>query len=166
MSIRYTRISLLIATATILSVLETAIPNPMPWMRLGLANLATILALKWWGIREAFFIVVLRVFLSSLIVGRIFQVTFWLSFSGGVAATLGMWILLKYGSKIFGLVGVSIFGAFCHNIGQIVVAYLLFIHHKALFSVLPFLLFSSILTGLIVGLIAYLLDIRLRDMVH
>ena len=166
MPVRYVRIALLVAMATILSVIETTIPNPMPWIRLGLANLATILALKWWGIREASFIVILRVLLSSLIIGRIFQVTFWLSLSGGIAATLGMWIVLKYGHKIFSLIGISIFGALCHNIGQIVIAYLFFIRHHGIFSFLPILFLSSIITGLMIGLIAHILHERLKLLIH
>ena len=146
--------------ATILSALETAIPNPMPWIRLGLANLATLLALKWWGMREAFLIVVLRVFLSSLILGRLFQITFWLSFAGSIAACLGMWLVFRCLEKYFSLIGISIFGAVCHNVTQITVAYFFFIRHATLFSMVPLLLLSSLFSGFIIGIVAHIVSIR------
>jgi heptaprenyl diphosphate synthase len=146
--------------ATILSALETAIPNPMPWFRLGLANLATLLAIKWWGMREAFLIVVLRVFLGSLILGRLFQITFWLSFSGSIAACLGMWIVFRCLEKYFSLIGISIFGAVCHNVTQIAVAYFFFIRHGTLFSMTPLLLLSSLVSGFIIGIVAHIVSTR------
>jgi heptaprenyl diphosphate synthase len=161
-----TRIGLLIAMATILSALETAIPNPMPWIRLGLANLATILALKWWGVREAFLIVVLRVFLSSLILGRLFQITFWLSFSGSVAACLGMWLIFRFFESHFSLIGISIFGAVCHNLTQIAVAYFLFVRQPALFSLIPLLLLSSLLSGLVIGIVAHIVSMRTETLAY
>jgi heptaprenyl diphosphate synthase len=166
LSIKTTRIGLLVAMATILSALETSIPNPMPWIRLGLANLATILALKWWGMREAFLIVALRVFLSSLILGRLFQITFWLSFSGSIAACLGMWLIFRFFKKFFSLIGISIFGAVCHNLTQIFVAYFLFVHHTTLFSLIPLLLLSSLFSGLIIGIVAHIVSIRTETLVH
>lgn len=166
MLIKTARIGLLVAMAAILSALETAIPNPMPWIRLGLANLATILALKWWGIREAFLIVVLRVFLSSLILGRLFQITFWLSFSGSIAACLGMWLIFRCFEKYFSLIGVSIFGALCHNITQIAVAYFLFIRQPALFSLIPLLLVSSLLSGLVIGIVAHIVSVQIKTLVY
>jgi heptaprenyl diphosphate synthase len=152
--------------ATILSALETAIPNPMPWIRLGLANLATILALKWWGVREAFLIVVLRVFLSSLILGRLFQITFWLSFSGSVAACLGMWLIFRFFESYFSLIGISIFGAVCHNLTQITVAYFLFVHHTTLFSLIPPLFLSSLFSGLVIGIVAHIVSVRTETLAH
>src|SRR5262249_37832983 len=84
------RIALYAAAATVLFVLERLLPNPLPWVRLGLANAVTLLALCELGARPAAAVVALRVGLGSLFAGTLFGPQFALSASGAVASWAAM----------------------------------------------------------------------------
>ncbi|MDE6607966.1 MAG: Gx transporter family protein, partial [Lachnospiraceae bacterium] len=85
---------LLLAFALILSYVESLIPFffGVPGMKLGLANLAVLLALYLFGGREAFLLNVLRILLSSFLFGNMSM--FFYSAAGGVVSFLGM-LLMK-----------------------------------------------------------------------
>ena len=124
---RLARYGLLVALAIILSYVESLIPLPffMPGMKLGLANIVVLMAL--YTLRSADAVVIS--FMRVLLVG----------------------ILLKKSGK-FGITGVSVAGAACHNIGQIAVAAIM-LQTSQLAYYLPVLLISAAVTGVIIGLI-------------
>ncbi len=62
-----------------------------------------------------------------------------------------MYIVYKYFSKTFSLIGVSIFGAVAHNFAQVLVASIM-MNNIRIFSYLPILLLISLFTGYFVGL--------------
>ena len=155
---RYTQIALLIAAAAILSSLESLVQMPVPFVRLGLANVVTLLALKWWNLKTAVFIVLIRVLISSLIVGKFMQPAFFMALGGALTAAMVMAVLLRFGKSVFTDVGVSIGGALSHNTAQLVIAYFLFIHQIRLFSFFPLIMFTSLFSGLCIGIIAVWLD--------
>ena len=63
------RIGMFLAFALLLSYVETLLPLPfaVPGMKLGLANLAVVLAMYLIGGREAFLINVLRIILNGFL---------------------------------------------------------------------------------------------------
>ena len=154
--------ALMVSVASGLFVLESLIPNPVPWFRLGLANIITLLAITWWGVREALIILVLRVFLGSLLAGRLFHPIFVLSLSGGVTATLVMALCSRFGKKVFSMIGISVCGALSKNVTQLIVAYLIYIRQISIFNLLPIFLSASLFAGLLIGFIAYLIDVRMK----
>ena len=79
-------LSLMTALAMVLQILESILPNPAPWIRLGLANVVILVVLSMFGIKEGLMVTGLRVFLASTLLGTIFGPTFWLSLSGGIPA--------------------------------------------------------------------------------
>ncbi len=99
----------------------------------------------------------LRVILASTLLGTIFGPTFWLSLSGGITSTLGMGILLCYFPGKFSLIGVSIAGAYIHNIVQLTVAALFIIRQSGLIYLLPILLVTALFAGLVTGVVATML---------
>ena len=162
MNVKMIRIALLIAIASILFALESLVPSPLPWMRLGLANIITILALRWWGMKEAFSIVILRVLLGSLLTGKFLHPVFLLSMSGGIIGALSMGLSLKITGEVFSLIGISIIGSFFKNITQLIVSYLIYVRHFQLFSLLPLFLLSSLVGGAVIGILAHFINSRLK----
>lgn len=155
MNRRLAFMGLLIAVASILFTVESLVNLPIPWFKLGLANVVTLLALEWWGLTEALIIVVLRSFLGGVLTGKLFHPDLMFSLLGGITAALAMEGFIACGSRWFGYVGISIIGALIKNATQLVLAYILFIRHAGLFSLVPLFLIVSLASGLIVGFLSY-----------
>jgi heptaprenyl diphosphate synthase len=64
-----------------------------------------------------------------------------------------MWLARSAG-KIFSVVGISLIGSVTHVITQVVLVMLLFVRDSSLLLLLPLLLISAIIGGLIVGFIS------------
>lgn len=150
-----TRLSLLIGLGLILFLFESLIPRPLPWLKPGLAHVATLLALYTMGNRAAFIVVIFRVLLGSLLMGALFNPTFILGFSGGLAATLFMAITKKYLSSLFSIFGISIIGAVVHNLTQLILVEIIIVQRVEIFYLAPIMMMSSVFTGFVVALISY-----------
>jgi heptaprenyl diphosphate synthase len=150
---RIALIAMLVAQATILHYLEGLLPNPIPipGVKLGLANIITLLALILYDFKTALNIVVLRTILGSLLNGSLFGVGFFLSFTGAMVATCMMVILLRV-FPVLSVIGVSVAGAIAHSVGQLLMAALI-INQPGIFYYLPFMLLFSIPSGIITGLL-------------
>jgi heptaprenyl diphosphate synthase len=136
-----------------LNIIESFIPLPIaiPGVKLGLANVVTIIILYHFGKREAFLLVLLRVILVGLLRTGLFSISFNLSLAGAFSSYLIMSTL--YNKNVFSIVGISVAGATLSGVGQLVLAsYLL--DSTAIFYYLPYLLFLNIPTGIITGYIA------------
>ena len=84
---RFTYLALLSAVAIALNLLESIYIGPIfGVLRLGLANIAALLALKLMGRKEMIIVNVMRVVIGNLLRGTIFSSTFWIS-SGGVCSS-------------------------------------------------------------------------------
>jgi heptaprenyl diphosphate synthase len=83
-------ISVLIALASVLQIVESLFPHPLPWLRLGLANIITLTSLVIFGYAIAVQVAVLRTILSSFILGTFLTPGFFLSFSGALMSALVM----------------------------------------------------------------------------
>ena len=141
------------ALSLLFSYLETFIPMPIPGMKIGLANLITLILLPTFGVPTAACVSLLRISLSALLFGS--PVSFVYSLAGGIVSFAVTALILKI--RLFGLAGASILGGVCHNLAQIVVAIFLLGTAKV-FVLLPWLLLSGTVAGLAVGLLgAYLL---------
>ena len=142
--------AILVSMALVLSYIEHFIPLqlviPLPGIKLGLANIVTLMALFFLGTKSAFIILILRCVLGSVFGGGISGLAF--SVVGGVLAMTVMCIF-KNCQKI-SIYGVSMLGAAAHNIGQIMVAVLL-MGSVYVIGYLPYLLFVSVFTGLATG---------------
>ena len=73
------RIAWLSALAITIHLLESVIPSPIPGLKPGFANIVTIIVLCQFGIAMAAWVNVLRVVVSSLILGTFLSPTFMLS---------------------------------------------------------------------------------------
>lgn len=144
-------LSLLVSLGLALSIIESMIPIPilLPGMKLGLANIVCLITLVLFGYKEAFIIAILRALVFALATGGFSGLAY--SLSGAILSTLAMAIVYRYFSSCFSLIGVSIFGAIFHNVGQLLAASLIMENFK-IFSYLPFMTLLSLFTGYFVGL--------------
>jgi len=146
-------IALFIAQATAINIVEgfITLPIAVPGVKLGLANIITLLALLTLGWKDVFLIVTLRCLLAAMYGGN--PVGFLFSISGGLLSTLVMALMWKYLGKHISIVTISLLGAVAHNIGQLFVAGLI-VHDFRIYVYLPVLLVSALITGYIVGIVA------------
>lgn len=147
---RLTLCAVLIALALALSYTERFIPLqmvvPLPGVKLGLANIVTLIALYLLGPKEAFAILVPRCILGAVFGGGITGLLF--SLTGGVLAMAVMILAKKV--PIFSVYGVSILGAAAHNVGQILAAMVL-MNSLYIGAYLSYLLVVALFTGAATG---------------
>ena len=150
--------ALLTALALIFSYIEVLIPFSfgIPGVKLGVANLVVIIALYRLGPRSAFVINILRVVVAGLLFTGLFGCLY--SLAGALLSFAAM--LTAKRSGLFSITGVSVCGGVFHNLGQILVAALL-ISSLRIFAYFPVLIFSGVVSGAIIGLLAWLILRRL-----
>ena len=73
---RITILSLIVALGVVLHRLEILIPLPSPWIKLGLANVMTLVTLIFFGLRDAVTVIPLRIMLGSIVGGTFLSPTF------------------------------------------------------------------------------------------
>lgn len=150
---KLTALALLTTISLTIFLLEGMIPPlvPIPGIKLGLANIVTLLVLVWFSAADAIFVTVARVLLGFFFAGTVMSLVY--SLLGSFLSLVVMIILHKILKKEYIYI-TSIAGAIFHNIGQIIAA-ILFTSTPYLVSYLPFLMISGIVTGLFTGLCAY-----------
>ncbi len=158
---RITGIPMLAAAGAVIFVFESMIPTPLPWAKLGLSNIAVLLALVFWGFPEALAVSWLRIVVGGLFTGTLLSPAFAFGICGGLFAASTMWLLYKYCRRQFSPVGISIAGAAAHSVGQIMAAKALFIRHPGIWNLLPIMILISVFSGALVGFIAYYILARL-----
>lgn len=144
-------IALFAALTLVLGYLEAMIPAPVviPGVKLGLANVAVLIALYLMGPRWAFAVMLLKVGVASLIVGAPSMAVY--SFAGSALAYLGMLAAWRFGKP--SLIAVSVAAALLHNIGQMGVA-IAIMRTPALLANLPVMAIAACVTGAATGTIA------------
>ena len=141
-----------LAIAIVLNIIEAAVPIiPVPGAKLGFANVITLIILYVYSFKDSASITLLRVLLVAILSGKLLGVTFYMSLSGAVFATLAMGFFKRL--NYFGMIGVSTLGALFHSIGQIL-AGIFVIGSAAVLAYLPIMLFLSIPAGVLTGVIA------------
>ena len=152
------RLAALVAGASVLQVAESMLPHPLPGVRLGLANIMTLVALVYLGPGPAVGLVVVRTLVSSIILGTFLSPAFWLSFAGGLGSTAVMTGLFiwseRFGRAGFSLIGISVAGAATHMLAQVTLVYLVFIRSPGVLLLWPWLGLGAVATGIVTGLIA------------
>ena len=131
------------AASLIVFVIEAQIPAPIPvpGVKLGLANIITLIAMVMLGRREAGLILLI------------------FSIAGGALAYAVMCLTLKpFSGKLLWVV--SVLGAIAHNLGQLIAA-IIITKTSSLMLYAPVLLASAVVTGAFTGLAAMYLTQRL-----
>ncbi|MBN2406849.1 MAG: septum formation protein Maf [Elusimicrobia bacterium] len=142
-----------IAAASALQAIEYLLPNPVPWLKLGLANMLTLIALVTAGARFALVVAAGRALITAFLLGTFMSPMFYLSFCGAVLSCLAMSAMFRPLGK-FSLIGVSITGAVTHNLTQLAIVYIFVIRHGGILLLLPLLLMTALVTGSLTGVLS------------
>lgn len=152
-----------LALALVAGYVEQMIPITLgiPGVKLGLANIVTMVLLYTAGLRITAGITSIRILLAGILFGTGFSIVY--SAAGAVLSLLIM-VILKH-TKKFSYIGVSVAGGIFHNVGQILVAVFV-LETKALVYYLPVLILSGLAAGIVVGMLSGLLLQRLSPVIH
>lgn len=142
------------AVALGLTVLENAIPSPLPGVKPGLANIVTLIVLARYGWRVAAWVSLLRVVAGSLLFGNFLTPGFFLSFTGALCSLLVLAGTQHLPARWFGAVSHSIYAAFAHVTGQMAVVYFWLIPHSGIVYLVPIFAAAALVFGTVNGLIA------------
>ncbi len=153
------KIALLVSCASVLQAAEFLMPSPLPGVKLGLANIITLIVLADMGFIPALEVAILRTVVSSLFLGTFLSPTFVMSFSGAVTSTVLMGLTFKY----LGFISTSVLGSVTHVITQMSVVYFLVIHHPGVFVLIPWLGASAVVMGWLTGAVAMNVFARIKE---
>jgi len=145
--------ALLGAFCFFLSAIEYMLPKPMPFMRLGIANLPILLAVDLLPFPWFITLAIVKVIGMSLISGSLFSFIAVFSLMGTLTAALVMWASRKLGGGLISQIGVSILGALASNAVQVILArYIVF--GQAAWLIAPLFLAMGLATGTALGIFA------------
>lgn len=158
---RIARYALLVSLAMVLSWLESLIvfPGLLPGMKVGLTNLVVVFALYRMSPRDAAAVSLARVALVSLTFGNAYSFAYSLA---GAALSLAVMTGLKKTGR-FSILGVSIAGGVCHNLGQLGVA-MAVLGTARLGWYLPWLMAGGVAAGTAVGAAGGIVVDRVRPL--
>ena len=147
------RIARLAAAAVGLSLLDAAVPSPLPGVKPGLANIVTLLVLARHGWGCAAWVTGLRVVVGSLLLGQFLAPGFFLSLTGAVLSLAVLGLARHLPKRWFGPVSWSVLAALAHIGGQLLLARLWLIPHDGVFLLAPIFAATALFFGTINGLI-------------
>ena len=146
------RIALLGAFCLFLSTIEYMIPKPLPFMRIGIANLPLMLALDIFPFPTFLVLIGIKVLGQALITGTLFSYIFLFSLAGTSLAALSMYGLRRLlGRGRVSFIGVGTAGAMMSNISQLTLAWIFIFRNNVLYVAPPFL-GAGVITGIVLGL--------------
>ncbi|MGL6080508.1 Gx transporter family protein [Methyloversatilis discipulorum] len=159
-SARDRRLARYAAAAIAASLIEAAIPSPLPGVKPGLANIVILIVLARHGWRDAAWVSVLRVIAGSLLAGQFLAPGFFLAATGALVSLAVLGALQALPWRWLGPVGRSVAAAFAHIGGQLVLARLWLVPHDGLFNLAPVFFAAALVFGVVNGVVA---DRLLRD---
>lgn len=156
------RYGMLIALAFIFSYIEAMVPVPIPvpGVKLGLANLVTIVGLYTVGAAGTAAVSLVRIVLAGLTFGNMFSMIY--SLAGGILSLVLMILCKRLGW--FSQIGVSIVGGIGHNIGQLTIAAIV-TETAGVFYYFPALLVAGVAAGAVIGLLGGIVTERIEKIV-
>lgn len=150
---KLTTLALFTALSLMIFVLESALPPlvPIPGIKLGLANIVTLLLLRYDTEKDALMVLLARTLLSAFFFSQAMSLIY--SLAGGLLSLAVMAAVNRLLNRRF-LFLTSVAGGLTHNLGQLAVAYALTLVPGVLVY-LPFLILGGMITGLFTGLCAH-----------
>jgi len=144
------RIARLGALALFLSTIEYMIPKPVPFMRLGLANVPIMLSLQMLPFSGYAVLVLLKVIGQALVNGTLFSYIALFSLFGTAASSLVMYAIYRAGRHHVSFIGISTAGALASNGVQLVLSRYIIFGPSAWLIAPPFLI-MGLITSVILG---------------
>jgi len=144
----------LAALAFFLSTVEYMLPRPIPFMRLGLANLPLLFAVDLLPFGPYMVLALVKVIGMSLLTGSLFSYVALFSLAGTLASALAMRGLRKIiGTRNLSYLGLCVAGAMASNLVQVALARVFIFGPSARFM-LPAFLGLGLVSGFVLGLFA------------
>ena len=147
------QIAKLSAIAIALSLVEFFFPSPIPGVKPGIANIIILYTIFKFDLRMAIWVSIIRVFVTSIILGSFLSPTFFLSLSGALFSLLLLIIFRNLSPKYFSLISFSLIASLAHIIGQFFIVRLWIIPHNGIFYLLPIFIVSAFIFGLVTALV-------------
>lgn len=147
-------LSFLTTLSIVLSIIESYIPlinGNIPGFKLGLANIVILVSIYKYGLKEAFYISIIRIIVVGILKTGLFSIYFFFSLFGSFFSILAMYIVKKI--NLFSIIGISVVGSIFHSIGQIIASFI-FLKNFNLIYYLPGMIIFSCITGIIIGIIS------------
>jgi heptaprenyl diphosphate synthase len=133
-----------------LSAIEYMIPKPVPFLRVGIANLPILLGLDLLPLPSLLLVVVLKVVGQGLVGGTLVSYVVLFSAAGSFTSALAMVAARRVFGTRMTLLGVSVTGALFGNAAQILLARLLIFGDGAWLIAPPFLALGTV-TSVLLG---------------
>ena len=135
-----------------LSTIEYLIPKPLPFMRIGIANLPLMIALDIFPFSRFLFLMGIKIAGQALITGALFSYVFLFSLAGTSLSALTMYGLRRLlGPDRISFIGVGTAGALASNGVQLVLARFA-VFGKGVRYIAPPLLAAGMIAGISLGL--------------
>ena len=147
------RTGVLCALAAVLGYIESLLPPfvPVAGFKIGLSNIAVMYVLCRIGKRQAFFVMLVKVLITSLWFSGLNALIY--SLFGGIAAYFAMRTAMQLKMS---LCGMGMCGGVFHNIGQLAAACIMLGTARTLYLA-PALLILGLAAGVVVGIVVRLL---------
>jgi heptaprenyl diphosphate synthase len=130
---------------------EYMIPKPLPFLRIGLANLPLMLALELLPFPSFLILICIKVIGQGLITGTMFSYIFLFSLTGSFFSGLLMFFLRRIFHKNITFIGIGTAGAFVSNISQLLLVQVFIFQENVRYIAPPFLA-VGIVTGILLGM--------------
>lgn len=146
-------LALLAAVAMFCSTLEYLIPKPLPFFRVGLANLPILVTLHVLTWKHTLVLILLKVVGQAIINGTLASYVFLFSLFGSFASGLVMLFVHRTLRRRVTLIGVSLAGAVASNAVQLLLSIRFVFGAPSWVMAPPFLILGSV-AGIVVGIVA------------
>lgn len=147
------RLTVLLAASAVLGVVDSMLPRPLPFFRIGLANIPAVIAVFRYGWLRTLELNALRSFTVALLTGTLGTPTFVLSLSGAVISATVMGAVQGAFRGRLSYAGVSVSGAVASLWAQLLAAGLI-LNDIPLANMVPFLSLWGVVSGVVTGIAA------------
>lgn len=161
---KLTTLALYTTLSLIIFAVESAIPPlvPIPGIKPGLANIITLILLRNASIKDTALVLCARLLLSTLLFGQAMSFLYSLA---GASLSLAAMILVNRLLPNRYLFLTSVTGGITHNLGQLLIAFLI-TKVSGVLLYLPFLVLAGMVTGLFTGLCAHFAQKYLKPVIR
>ena len=147
----FDRIAFFSSLCMFLSMIEYAVPKPLPFMRIGFANMSVMLSLFVLSVPETFLLVLIKVLLQAVISGTLFSYVFLFSFCSSFFALFFMLAVKAIFKNHISFVGISLAGSLGNNLSQIALSYAIIFKSQTSY-IAPILLVTGLVSSLVLGI--------------
>lgn len=151
--------ALCLAALFVLSWLEAMVPLGVPGVKFGFSNLVILVFLAVFGFWEALLMTGLKILISAFVFQGFSALLF--TMAGSLASCFSMALVFPlHKSEKISMAGVSAVGGFFHITLQYLMSSLV-LHSAAIFGIYPFAAAITLLTSIVIGMLAEYLTKRL-----